>query len=221
MAFQTLPGLTLTWNDVTLAGGDSFQQWNVYRLRTAVDTTYTRIAVITSEATRTYTDYNVASGQSYTYEVTVTALRAGTPIESSAGTVTRSVTFAANFLHQVNNPANYLEVKTNDIQTALTPDVTLRKLWGRKRPTAFVGEQLAATFKLVTAEALDSDYSAWNALVTLFKQQRDAGAVFCYRPRFNTERWFVALVDVNPREDFVGTYAMTVDLAEVDYDEAV
>src|SRR5438105_6747176 len=108
MAFQTLPGIQVNWNDVVLGGSDSFVQWNVKR-RPSGTVSYTRIATIPTRSTRSYIDYNVASAQNYDYAISVTALRTAVQIESGLGTISDSVTFAANFLHQVGAAYTYVE----------------------------------------------------------------------------------------------------------------
>ncbi len=184
MSFAALPAIELSWAQPTPSGGDTFAYYSIYRRNTGT-TPYTRIAILGSISSTSYFDYNVASRQSYDYEVSWTVNRSSTLIESVLATVTTSLTFSSVFIHDVTAPSTYyLEYKSMDFQPKQFNDIVYLPIWGRQRPTAYIGERQWHTFQFnsIKFPLNSADFaSTWSTLTTLKGRQRTNGSMLCLR----------------------------------------
>lgn len=222
MTFATLPAMTVTWNDVTLGGGDTFLQWNVYRRLTGA-ATWTRIAVLSARSPQSYTDNTPASAQSYDYGVSVSVTRSSTTVEGPKGTATATLTFVSSFLHDVASPTNYAEVYANANKLQDNQDLTFLHTWGNQAPVAYVGVAQAKQWTItgVMAQTQPSlDMLPWTTFDALLTRQRVNGSVFCFRQGKRGDRMFCQIV-LPKRSDVPMTYTPELDLQECKYTEAV
>lgn len=224
MAFATLPGLAVSWTQPSLAGGDTFVNYYVYRRLTSVGGTYTRIASVTPISQASYTDYNIVSGISYDYTVTIVVSRAAGTFESVQATaVANSVTFTSVFLHDVGAPSNYAEVPTTALTVKQLSARTFIQSWGRNQPTAQIGLMDAAQIQITGKFTTLSDQTWWAELLTLLGRERDHGAALCLRTGTTADKWFCQLDPATnlQRDDVPRAYHDTVSLQETYYLESV
>lgn len=220
-----LPHLLVEWDPY--AEADVFVQYNIYR-REAGETTYTRIATETTEATTTYRDYKVASRTVYEYAVTVSATIGADTLESDKQDPPVNggpFCFEFIFLHDVPVPAtNFAQVFSLDSSQRRQQDLNVRPVWGRQQPTAFVGE---AEFAEFTINGLPQQHTGiqpgdivWDDLIALQTLQRTTGSVLCLRLGFSGELFFGTLVRVS-RRNAQQTNVPAFEFVETFFDEAV
>lgn len=227
----SLPGLHLEWEDVTVPPGSAFAQWNVYR-RPAATTdafgdsvaagSWTRIAVIESQATLEYDDFNTEDEIEYEYAVTWIANTAGTLLESDkqADPPGDAADYPYAWLHRLDDPAKYCLVRPKP-SASYKPQqgIEFADVRGRETPTAFIDENEATRIGW-PLRIEDYDGDVWPRLRAMLAMQKDEGAIFCFRPAYARERYFVNIADLT-RDDDPTFRSSVLTLQETFYEESV
>jgi len=220
MSFAALPHNYLTWDPVTTPLTE-FIRYNVLR-RENGQTSWTRLKVITDRTLTFYQDYTAESDTLYEYAVTQTKMVGTEELDSNVPTpVTAQLTITSFFLHDTAAPENYVELKARALQVAPDQEVQYVLPWGRRRPTAHIGNKNTSALSFdVYRSWQDELEEAWEALTNLQQRQRDNGAVICARQQLGV-RFFTQIEKIG-RDHRVGQLTrVSVQLREVNYDEEV
>lgn len=221
---MTTPGVTLPHVLVEWSASNTEQQfvrYNIYR-RQAGETEYVRIAWVDLASRFDYRDYTAQSRVVYEYVVTISTLVAGEELESAipAVPVQGSVIFDWTYIHDISNPPEaYCAFYSLASDVEIEQEVEFRKAWGRRYPTAFVGELEGATIRLRGLPDVHRG-EVWQAMRNVHSQQRLTAALYCVRPGMSGEKYFVNVASLKKS---VGRrqYEPQVDLVETFFDEAV
>jgi hypothetical protein len=218
-----LPGILLTWAQITPVAPDTFVQYNVKR-RLLGDTSWTRLAVIAALGTTRYTDYTPASATTYQYTVTWTSNRSGNIFESpEASAVNASVTFTGTFLHDATpgggGAANYVRLPTNRRTVEPIQAATQTAVWGRQPLTVTYGTSEYRHVALGVVSQDPTDRTIWDQLRLLQRRQRVNGSPLCFRDGDMKDRLFVTLSKLS-RNDPPYEYLPALELDEIYLNEA-
>ena len=219
---NALPGIQLSWDEST-ESLDTFLRYAIYRREQGE--TWVRISRTTDRSRTYYADYTVAPGIIYEYAVTQIVDVAGDEVESDFPTaVQSSVTFGHLFIHDTNAPENYTELAVQAQQMAPVQDIAYLQPFSTQTPSARVGNVQQAVYTASLAGAWDETDDAiakgqWRALLNLMTRQRTYGAVLCARQTRDVRLF--CMLEAPQRSDAPVAFAQTLQLREVDFDEAV
>lgn len=213
----TLPNIHLRWTAVEVVG--VFLRYNVQR-RAAGESSYTRIAIIEDVSQTHYHDYTVIAGVTYEYVITQTQTIGATTLESALPTPVQSrVDFRWAYVHAVGDPTQFVPLYSFSIDETVDQDATFRQAWGRRAGTAFFGDRDASEIRFDQLPDVQRG-EIWEALRHLLSMQPDSAAIFCLRIGVSQQRFFCNLTQGRRRGD-QGTYSPSVQVTEVEYEEAV
>lgn len=217
--FAELPGVAVDWI-ATAEPLSSWLRYSVYRRLNGETGSGTRIAVINDPSLATYTDYTVKSAVAYDYNVTQTVQIGADEIESDfAAWATTELQIHSAFLHDVREPAYYVELQLNSQSHAIEQDAAYAQVWGRRTPTAHFGPGQRDTVELSLTDAWLRNPEAWTALRTLIDRQREQGSILMLRQHRDV-RMFCQLEGPS-RQDATVLYQLGLRAHEVFYEESV
>lgn len=189
----------------TVTGND------VYR-RESGTTLWTRITANVPQNS-IYSDYAVASAQTYEYKVTAIGSN-GTVTDSTVAQ--GSVTFSGAWLHDITNPVGTVRQYKYDGEArsaGWSAESTLMKFAGRKLPVVAFGEfednQIQASLKM---QATSGDMEALRALV-------QGKGTICYRD--GRGRKIFGTIQTLPEQDEFFGYSVIITVNAIDYSEVV
>lgn len=219
-----LPYMLIRWAAPDV-GALAFADYQVFR-RVAGQTTYMRIAIISSETTLFYRDYTVAPRTLYEYAVKWTGYQ-GDQLLVSAYQATPALArnvFDFGWLHVVGNEAVRARVDSWSANGDLAQDGRLIQPWGRSTPTMHFGEVLSESYSLkLPGRAYQAIGRAgediWS-LVRAFAENQQSGATLCLRLGRQGVRIFCVMRKPTRRMN-QGDEAISIEAVEIYYDESV
>lgn len=233
MSFDPLPGVLLQWDEST----ESASVWLRYEVwsRVTGTPTWVKRARITSQAVTSWTDYAAVDGVQYDYAITQVIMTAGVEVSSAFPTpVQAQLGILSLWLHDVQNPAYYVEAKAVARAPRTIQDVQLVQPRLSSDPVAHIGYLFtqSMTFDIVGVwnygeSAWDTD--AWDALVMLEQRQRDDGSILLMRTGAGMSSYCVLTgktlgmsmpYDLS-RADSPDQFKATISIQQVAYDTAV
>lgn len=219
---DALPFLWLRWSAVSPAGAETFVSYDVYR-RKAGEVAWTRIAAIDDRLDVQYKDYGVISRQWYEYAIVWEAQTASGILVSPFQTPPpiSMVRYDWNFLHEYDNPSFWVPLLAFDVNVTSTADVQYRRAWGRRKPTAFVGEGWSESIEVTGLEQMRANKERWDQFRNLISRQYTAGSVLVLRSGIDRTLHYVQLSQVSRGTVNQLQYTPSLSLQEVHYDEAV
>ncbi len=217
-----LPGLKLTWNQVTPPSGTAFISYDIMR-RVAGETDFTRIAIVNDITTVTFTDFCVTSRVTYEYSVRWRATSGAAQV-TSADTdppVRGLVTFDFLFLHLEKDASVFVRLDSYRADKRRLADRRQLAVWGRTKPTVAIGEQIWHQLRIPgLPQLLESRDGVWESLLTLMDEEREQTSVVCVRFGRASEQYFCNTIQETQRQA-QKTYTPDLTLVEVHFDEAV
>ncbi len=217
-----LPGLRLTWDEVTPGSGISFIAYDIMR-RVAGEDDFTRIAILTDITATEYTDFCTTSRVTYEYSVRwrVTAGAAQVTSPDTDPPVFAQVEFDFLFLHLEKDTSFFVRLDTYRADKRRLRDQRQLAVWGRARPTLAIGEQIWHQLRIPgLQQLLDDRVGVWGRLLDLMDQEGVQASVVCVRFGRASERYFCNFIQETQRQA-QKSYTPDVTLVEVHFDEAV
>jgi hypothetical protein len=217
-----LPHFQIDWDQITPGGGETFIQYDVNR-RKSGDTTWTRIATITTVTTVQYLDYVPGAVTTYEYSV-VWQAQSGVDVLVSTHPVSPpsdALAFNSSFLHEWNTPAQYGEVKGQEASIGNVQQNVYHRARGRRADTAFIGEGLHQEIALHGVPLLATDVTLWNTLVTLHDRQHSEGSQLVLRVGHRPGTSFFVVMDELEDRETTPIARQTLHFREVSVDETV
>lgn len=182
----SLPGIRVTWLQVTPGGSETFLTYDVRRRRAGA-TLWESIATLGIVSTLFYVDHNVLAGQIYEYSVVWRATQGASTLQSAdTAAVTAKSTFEFAWLHtgslQSNDP-NFEHVRLESWQadTQLMQEAHYTQPWGRSLPNVYIGQALGHRISVPLHPRLLTDGARWSRLLGMVELQRDQGVLLCLR----------------------------------------
>jgi hypothetical protein len=198
-----LPGILVTWNQVTPGGGEAFATYDVRR-RLAGSTVWKSIALLGVISTTRYVDANVAPRVTYEYSVVWRAITGVATLQSADTTPAPavSVDFEFNFLHTASiqtDSADFAWLRLDSWQATkeVAQDIRYVQPWGRSTPTAYVGQALSHRITVPVHPDLLTKRKRWQTLLGLVAAQRDEGAILCLRFGRARELYYVTVAGLD------------------------
>lgn len=217
--FAQLPSIDISWTQAVITVGGVFVRYNVYR-RIGGETTWTKIATISTVTVTRYRDFTPSSRVVYEYAVTQEETIGVDTLESAYPTpVAMHVDFNWTYLHWVSNPLYFVPLYSFNVSEEVQQDVEYKAAWGRTRPTAFIGD---LDFSRLRVEMLPDKHrgEVWDSLREMLSLQPTTAAVYCLRVGVSGRRFFVN-IDASSRRGQQGTYDAGLGMTETYFEEAV
>ncbi len=215
-----LPRIRVQWDQVVPAGSEIFNHYDVLR-REAGTSEWDSIRQINDIATTAIDDYNFAPGVTYEYAVIWTANTGTDALVSLPQTTPPAATVEWDwtFLHDVFDPTNWVVFFSFEADEDRVSDRDFKRLWGRTKPTLFVGEDDHITLRI---RGLPDVYhgTIWDDTERLYSMQAATGTTICVRRGKQRRVNFCGFADVS-RSQGQEQYEPTVNLVEVNFDEAL
>ncbi len=129
------------------------------------------------------------------------------------------VDFDHVFVHEVDDPDNYVVFQTAESNVEHVQDRGIRRVWGRQAPTVTIGEQ---DFRTVRLRGLADVHRGpvWQNAQALRSLERTAGSPLMARLGFSAERLFCT-ADALQRQNALLTNEPELTLTETHYEEEV
>jgi len=220
LSYPELPRIRVRWDQVVPGPGETFDHYDVVR-REAGSSTWETIRIVNDITTTTIDDYNFRSYTSYEYGVIWTALDGADVLVSLPETPapTARVEFDWTFLHDVGNPANWVVFYSLEGDEEREGDSSFDRLWGRTKPTQFVGED---DHVVVQINGLPDGYDGdvWDNAEELFAAQRATGATICVR-RGKQRRVNFCGISRLSRNTGQEQYEPRIELTEISFDQSL
>ena len=223
---RVLPGIRVSWAQVTEGPGETFLTYAVRRRREG-ETVWVTVAELGDITDTAWTDYNVEPRQRYEYSV-VWRAASGVSILQSADTSpapVASVDFEFNYLHTASlDPTDedftWIRLDAWDVSEAMEQEIRYVQPWGRSLPTAYVGQRLGAVITVPLREDLLTRRTRWERLQKLLELQRDRSAVLMARFGRARESRFVTIASLRAERSQKGE-APQLRLVETHYVEGI
>lgn len=217
---DALPKIDVRWTQIVPGAGETFVQYDVLRREVGV-TAWTRIAIIEAIATVRYRDANTEPNTNYEYSVLWQAASGASILISAVQTsLPRAmIVFDWSFLHVANDFSRWVRLEVFNANQEQEQDIAYFQPWGRRSPTAHVGEALHARFSLPALPQQLQKTAQWDKLLDLLDAQRE-GHVLCLRIGRARTRHFVT-INMSRRQLQERSYNSSLELIETFYDEAV
>lgn len=215
-----LPRARVTWDDVAPAGGETWSAWVVYR-RMADESQWTRLAVITDRATRTFLDWTAKGHMGIAYAVTWRADVGGGAIAESSRSLPAQLVleFDYLYLHVFDHPEIWLKFPSF---SANVDDVQANRVsvaWGSNRPNVQFGESFFSRISVPARPLMVNDWQ-WIQTLRRMRESYQLDSPIVARFGRSTERYFVAILSA-PREMGQKQFTARMELVEVDFTEGV
>lgn len=217
-----VPSIRVSWTEVVPQGAEVFVRYSVWRREAGeADTDYVRIASITAIATTTFIDRCPIPYATHEYAVTWTALDGADTLVSLKQDPPAFAQVQNDFVYitEVGNATNSLVYFSLSSSIGIEQDTRELALWGRQRPTMFVGEQEFRQLSLAGLPALHRG-TLWDDLTTLVERQRTAGIVLCVQVGFAGLRFFMNATSTG-RDNRQKQFEPRLELVEVHFEEGV
>lgn len=217
-----IPSIRVSWTEVVPQGAEVFVRYSVWRREAGeADTDYVRIASIVAIATTTFIDRCPIPYATHEYAVTWTATDGGDTLVSVKQDPPAFAQVQNDFVYitEVGNATNSLVYFSLSSSIGIEQDTRELALWGRQRPTMFVGEQEFRQLSLAGLPALHRG-TLWDDLTTLVERQRTAGIVLCVQVGFAGLRFFMNATSAG-RDNRQKQFEPRLELVEVHFEEGV
>lgn len=223
-----LPGLKVTWPNITLGTNETFVRWEVWRAkpyRLGYTREWVKLAEITDYATRTYRDYEVAARGVYEYFVKAVADYGTTrrvsnilpninPTDQFPKVGAGSVAFDYVFVHSKTDPTKYVRFDAGAVAIDTEQEQSTIQTWGRLAPSMYVG---TAEFRRVRINGFTErakQARTREAILTLLSLQRTAAAMLVVRHGQSGEFLYAGLAGPSSNYDLKAT-ASSINLVEL------